>query len=240
MPISAPAVAAAAARRDEQPSQEVDVDPPQYPEREVRRGVGADREERHVAEVEQPGEPDDHVESERHHHVGGGEHEVVEDVPARAEGEREQHGAGEQRRRQQAARPARGDRPRRRALGCRDVTAARRAVDVRGARDRAVAVVVPACLGIAEPARPLRVARGLDPAREDRAADPRQRLPVGRIECSDLVIQQRQPRAVIRRAAARPRRSASRAPCAGPPSRASASRARRPRAGRPPARAVSG
>ena len=79
--------------------QEVDVDPGQLrhgsaredghalpvgsgvgPEagREVRRGVRADGDERHVAEVEQAGEPDDDVQAERHDHVGGGQDHVVE------------------------------------------------------------------------------------------------------------------------------------------------------------------
>ena len=47
---------------------------------EVRGDVGADREERHVAEVEQPGEADDDVQAERHDHVGRGQDHVA---PAR-------------------------------------------------------------------------------------------------------------------------------------------------------------
>ena len=50
------------------------------PERrsEVRGDVRADREERHVAEVEQPGEADDDVQAQRHDHVGRREDHVVQ------------------------------------------------------------------------------------------------------------------------------------------------------------------
>ena len=40
------------------------------PGAEPAGGVGADREERHVAEVQQAGEADHDVEAERHHDVG--------------------------------------------------------------------------------------------------------------------------------------------------------------------------
>ena len=62
---------------------------------EVGGRVGADREERHVAEVEQAGEAHDDVEPERHHDVGGGQDHVVEDVAARAEEQRRDRGERE-------------------------------------------------------------------------------------------------------------------------------------------------
>ena len=55
--------------------------------REVRRGVGTDRDERHVAEVEQAREPDHDVQAERHDDVGGGQDHVVEHAGARAQSE---------------------------------------------------------------------------------------------------------------------------------------------------------
>ena len=61
---------------------------------EVAGGVGADREERHVAQVEQAGEADDDVEPERHADVGGGEHEVAHHAPGRLQ-EQRQHRRGE-------------------------------------------------------------------------------------------------------------------------------------------------
>jgi len=64
---------------------------------EVRRGVRADREERHVAEVEQAREPDHDVQPERHDHVRGGQDHVVEKLGARAEGERGERGESDQR-----------------------------------------------------------------------------------------------------------------------------------------------
>jgi hypothetical protein len=54
--------------------------------------VGADREERDVAEVEETGEADDHVEPERGHRVGRREDRVVEDGAARVDDEREGDG----------------------------------------------------------------------------------------------------------------------------------------------------
>ena len=62
---------------------------------EVGGRVRADREEGHVAEVEQAGEAHDDVEPERHHHVGGGQDHVVEDVDARAEEQRRDRGERE-------------------------------------------------------------------------------------------------------------------------------------------------
>ena len=82
------------------------VDPEARPE--VGGRVRADREEGDVAEVEQAGEADDDVEPERHHHVGGGQDHVVEDVAARAEEQRRDR--GEREHRHDAARPVRGRR----------------------------------------------------------------------------------------------------------------------------------
>ena len=66
---------------------------------EVGGRVRADREEGHVAEVEQAGEAHDDVEAQRHHHVGGGQDHVVEDVAAGAEAQRGDRGEREHRRR---------------------------------------------------------------------------------------------------------------------------------------------
>ena len=69
------------------------------PERgsEVRGDVRADREERHVAEVEQPGEAHDDVQAQRHDHVGRRQDHVVQRAAARAEEERQDGGEAEAR-----------------------------------------------------------------------------------------------------------------------------------------------
>ena len=84
---------------------------------EVGGRVRADREERHVAEVEQAGEADDDVEPERHDHVRGGEHHVVEDVAAGAEAERRDPRRARARRRGWSGVPERRSHGRSQSLG---------------------------------------------------------------------------------------------------------------------------
>ena len=60
--------------------------------REPADGVGADRVERHVAEVEQAGEADHDVEPERHDHVGQHEREVLDPRVAGVEEQRQDQG----------------------------------------------------------------------------------------------------------------------------------------------------
>ena len=65
--------------------------------REEGVDVRAEAEEGDVAEVEQPGEPDDHVQPEREQRVDQDEDAVVEEVPARDREERDQDRRREQR-----------------------------------------------------------------------------------------------------------------------------------------------
>ena len=100
------------------------------PERgaEVRGDVRADREERHVAEVEQPGEADDDVQPERHDHVGRRQDHVVQRDAARAEEQRQDRGGAERgdgertRERAHVARAAGAGSTRGSSSGCRRST----------------------------------------------------------------------------------------------------------------------
>ena len=74
-----------------------------------RVGVGAEAEERDVAEVEEPGEADDDVQPEREQRVDQDEEAVVEEVPLADEGEERD----EDRRRQQRELPGRRQHPQR-------------------------------------------------------------------------------------------------------------------------------
>jgi hypothetical protein len=68
------------------------------PRSDVRGDVRTDREERHVAQVEQPGEAHDHVQAQRHHHVGRRKDHVLERRAELAEEEREDRRETEARR----------------------------------------------------------------------------------------------------------------------------------------------
>ena len=146
--------------------------PPVAPEtrREVGGRVRADREEGHVAEVEQAGEADDDVEPERHHHVSGGEHHVVEHVAALVEEQRRDRGECEQ-----ARAPARGS--------CRC------SYSIRRVGHRARAVVVAARVRVAQPARPAGRRRCRRSSRRAAPRHPIEVAQVGRAEPPDGVVQ---------------------------------------------------
>jgi hypothetical protein len=76
------------------------------PERrsEVRGHVRADREERHVPQVEQPGEAHDGVQAQRHDHVRRRQDHVVQRAAALADEERQDGGEAEARGGQHAPR----------------------------------------------------------------------------------------------------------------------------------------
>ena len=120
------------------------------PERgsEVRGDVRTDREERHVPQVEQPGEAHDDVQAQRHDHVGRRQDHVVHRAAALAEEERQDGGEAEGRRRR--TRPALFEAARGRSRAERDRGCARqrerRAPARRSSRRGAAAPVVRAVL----------------------------------------------------------------------------------------------
>ena len=77
--------------------------------RQQRVGIGADRVERDIAEIEQAGEADHDVQSPSQHHIGQHENAEVENVALVVEDHRHQEGEDQQHRRDQAS----GERQRR-------------------------------------------------------------------------------------------------------------------------------
>ena len=71
--------------------------------REQRIGIGADRIKRDIAEVEQSGEADHHVESPTQHHIGQHQNAEIEDVALIVEDHRHQKGEDQKHRRHGAA-----------------------------------------------------------------------------------------------------------------------------------------
>ena len=84
------------------------ADPERQPEigRQQRVGIGADRVERDIAEVEQAGEADHHVQSPAQHHIGQHEDAEIEDVALIVEDHRHQEGEDQEQRRDRRGAPA--------------------------------------------------------------------------------------------------------------------------------------
>ena len=75
--------------------------------RQERVGIGADRVEGDVAEVEQAGEADDDVQAPAQHHIGQDHDAEIEDVAVVIEDDRQRDGESEQGRRRQLGQPRR-------------------------------------------------------------------------------------------------------------------------------------
>ena len=94
-----------APERRENPGQR-QADPERQPEigRQQRVGIGADGVERDIAEIEQAGEADHHVQSPSQHHIGQHQNAEIEDVALVVEDHRHQKGEDQQQRRDAAPR----------------------------------------------------------------------------------------------------------------------------------------